>query len=489
MNNSVIIVDALLKHALSVPEKPALIFGEQTIDYHTLAMRIKSTAKFLHDRGVQQGNYVMFGAKKSPEFAFVYFAAHLLGAVAVPFDLKLAGEKVKYIHQLINPAVLLLPESYGDAGLSYIPLELLNDLDAISFTPDVIISSDDMADVLFTTGTTGNPKGVMLTHRNIIAGAVNTNMFIGNDERDCEVIPLPLFHAFGLRRLRTNMMLGATAVLVEGFMRPADIFDAFDKHKATGICMVPAGFSVLNKLTKGKLSEYSHQLKYIEFGSAPMPLEDKKLIMELLPNTKICMHYGLTEAAANMFIEFHASREKLHTLGKPSPNMVIEIMDDEGNRLRPCQTGNIMVSGDVLMKGYFKDEERTAEVMQAGWLTTGDIGYRDEDGYIVLQGRKDDIINIGGKKVSPVEIETAINRHNDIRESACIAINDPKGIRGKVIKAFIVPEPGHEAPSEDAMVQYLRKHLESYKIPVVFAYHKVIPKTQSGKILRDTLRS
>lgn len=485
-----IIVRELIKNAIKHPEKTAIIAEGQEYSYEWLARHVIATACFLKEQGINKGDRVMFGAGKSVDFALMYFGSHAASAIAQPVNMKLSQDNLEYIFAQSEPAYLWFPEEKISNDLNPKPF-VLTEIE--KYLPDDIrnytidVSEKDTADLLFTTGTTGNPKGVELSHLNITAGAVNTNEFIGNTAEDREIVPLPLFHAFGLRRLRTNMLLGGSVVMIDGFMRPDLIFEGFEKWNATGMCMVPAGYGIIRKLTGDKLGDYKNQLKYIEFGSSPMKMEDKIQISKLLPKTKICMHYGLTEAAANIFIEFHGSFKKLHSLGQPSPNTHIRIGDDQGNALKSREVGEILVHGDVLMKGYWKDEERTKNAFVQGWLRTGDIGFMDESGYVFMKGRKDDIINIGGKKVSPQEVEQWLNTLQGVDESACISIDDPSGIRGKVIKAFLVPKNNGNI-DVTLLKNELKKHLEAYKIPEVFEIVKKLPKTASGKLQRDKLR-
>lgn len=485
-----IIAREIIENANQQPAKTAIIHNGKKYSYQWLGERVIATACYLKEQGCRKGDRVMFGAVKSPEFALMYFGAHTIGAVAVPVDLKLNYDKLSYIHGQSQPKVFWYPtpkmvKDLEARQFDYDEIEKFIPADLSRFTVEA--EQEETADLLFTTGTTGNPKGVELSHLSITAGAINTNEFIGNSQNDREIIPLPLFHAFGLRRLRTNMLLGASVVLVDGFMRPDLIFEGFEKWEATGICMVPAGYALLKKLTSDKIGQYKDQLKYIEFGSSPMKEEEKHHICELLPNTRICMHYGLTEAAANIFIEFHDSRDKLHSLGKASPNMQIRIGDEQGNPLDTRQEGEILVKGDVLMKGYWNDEERTRRTFVQGWLRTGDVGYKDEQGYVFLKGRKDDIINIGGKKVAPQEVEKALNALAEVEEAACISVDDPGGIRGKVIKAFVVVKKGYQ-PDFNELKNQLRNELEPYKIPELFEQINSLPRTASGKLQREKLR-
>jgi long-chain acyl-CoA synthetase len=250
---------------------------------------------------------------------------------------------------------------------------------------------------------------------------------------------------------------------------------------------VPEGFNVLLRLTGDTLGKYKSRLKYMEIGSSAMSADKKEHLMQLLPRTKLCMHYGLTEAAANIFTEFHRDKDKLHSLGKASPNISIKISDDEGNECAPNEIGEIMVNGDVVMQGYWNDPELTAFTLSDGWVHTGDLGVKDEAEYIYIKGRKDDIINIGGEKVSPLEIESAINQHPNITESACVSESDNNKMTGKTITAYVVLKDKSEFDQEE-LITFLRNTIEEYKIPNRFEVISNLPKTPTGKIQREKLR-
>ncbi|MFW5916504.1 MAG: class I adenylate-forming enzyme family protein [Bacteroidota bacterium] len=323
--------------------------------------------------------------------------------------------------------------------------------------------------------------------KNIVAGVVNTNGFILNDNTAREIVPLPLHRAFGLRRVRANLYTGGSVILVEGFLFPGRIYSSIEKWRATGLCIVPEGFNVMIRLSGDTLGKYKSHLKYMEIGSSAMSADKKEHLMQLLPHTKLCMHYGLTEAAANIFTEFHRDKDKLNSLGKASPNISIKISDDEGNECAPYEIGEIMVYGDVVMQGYWNDPELTSSTISDGWVHTGDLGTKDEADYIYIKGRKDDIINIGGEKVSPLEIESAINQHPNVTESACVRETDNNKMTDKTITAYVVLKDQTEF-NQQKLIEFLRNTIEEYKIPEKFEVISDLPKTPTGKIQREKLR-
>jgi long-chain acyl-CoA synthetase len=482
------IVAKVFEHARNIPHNTAIISGSTTVSYEQLLEKIQSAAATLIEMGVRQGDRVVLAASNSPAFIYAYFASHLIGGIAVPIDPQTPKSRLGYIIYQVEPKGVFTVRDYEH---EIVEVHRINELDCQGPRAGqfYVPSPDGVADIMFTTGTTGNPKGVILTHENIFSAATNINQFIKNSDEDVEVVTLPLSHSFGLGRLRCNILAGGALVLTGGMKLPGQILRSIEKWNATGFTFVPAGLTVLFRLTGDELRNYSEQLRYIEIGSAPMTMDNKKRLMRLLPKTRICMHYGLTEASRSTFIEFHESKDKLHSIGKPSPNVEVKVSDEDRPELPSNQSGRILVKGKMVMKGYWRDEELTKRVFHDGWLYTGDIGYRDADGYIYLAGREGDIINVGGLKVSPAEVEEALTMHEKIENCACIGIPDPGGITGEAVKAFLVAKnPSTLNPEREELVQFLNDKLEPYKIPVDFEWVDSLPQTASGKIQRNSLK-
>lgn len=482
------IVAEIFAHSTMAPDKTALAYEKNSISYGELRRKIASAAGLLSDIGVAPGDRVILTASSRPSFIYGYFATHLVGSIAVPVDIQITDVNLRYIIEQVKPRAIFINRKFEYKSHR---TDMIDECDYIkpSQREYSMPRPDAIADILFTTGTTGRRKGVVLTHRNILAAATNINTFIGNTSEDREVNPLPLSHSFGLGRLRCSMLAGGVTILTEGFLLPKRIFDLIECWRATGFCSVPAGWAVLFRLCGDKIGEYANQLKYIEIGSAPMPIDEKKRLMELLPNTRICMHYGLTEASRSTFIEFHQSKNKLQSIGKASPNVEIKIVDEDNKERPPMQRGGILVRADTVMLEYWNDPEQTEEIIIEGWLRTGDFGYKDEEGFIYLLGREKELLNVGGRKVSPAEIEEVLKKHQFIEDCICIGIPDPKGISGEVIKAYLVAKKG--APfklNHGQLIDFLRGRIEEYKIPAVFEWVEALPKTSSGKIQRQLLK-
>jgi acyl-CoA synthetase (AMP-forming)/AMP-acid ligase II len=485
-----LLVEHIKEHAVSSPDKIAVVQENQPVTYGDLMKRINATAAHLASIGVGKGDRVILSASNTPSFLYGYFASHLLGAITAPLAPKTPDTRLQFIIDKLDPAAIFIDREFTYKNYSSQLISAFDQLDLDTPEKEYTLPIMDMvADILFTTGTTGESKGVVLTHHNICHQAKNINAFIGNDHTDVEVLPLPLSHSFGLGRLRCNMVTGGTIVLVDGFLIVGKIFQAFEKWHATGFCFVPAGLAILYKLSADKIGDYTKQLKYIEIGSAPMPMENKLRLMRLLPNTRICMHYGLTEASRSTFIEFHQGKQKLESIGLPTPNVSVKVADKEGNEVAIDELGEILVRGEMVMRDYLDNPEETANKLINGWIRTGDIGSMDKEGYYYLRGREKELINIAGRKAAPDEIENVLKQHKAVEDCACIGVPDPEGIKGETPKAFIVLKQGIEKkPSHSELHEFFRGKLEEYKIPSLFQWIDTIPKTASGKLQRAFLK-
>lgn len=474
---------AIKANAERYPNKRAIcVFDGEEINYCQLLNKIECTAAYLHSLGLRKGDRIAISAQKNLEFIYVYFAAHVLGVVNVVIDAESNRQKLNYILDLVQPRLAFGFDCEQCRCISY--QDLKYDYPKITIKPE--LTKDDVADLFFTTGTTGKPKGVRLSHYNIYSSANNINQFIGNTAGEIEVLGLPLCHSFGLGRLRCTLIKGATMVLVGNFANLKIFFNAIEQYRVTGFGMVPAVWAYIRKFSGIRISRYASQIKYIEIGSAAMPLSFKEELCVLFPKTRICMHYGLTEASRSAFMEFHECRDRLSTIGKPVCEGVdIRIFDEEGNELPDYEVGELCVKGNTVMLGYYqKDADRDAWF--GNYFRTGDCGYRDADGWFYLISRKKEIINIGGKKVSPEEVEEAICMMDGVEDCICVGVADPDGVLGEVVKCYIQRD-GCKLTLEEIR-HGLEGKLEAYKMPAIWEWIDVIPRTSSGKKQRLQLK-
>lgn len=476
------LVQSLHEHALVDPQQVAFLTDQRPTTYQELIRRIGATVGRLARYGIQKRDRVLLIGPNHDDLAVAYFAIHSLKAIAVPVDPNSTLEEIEFITNDATPALALVKEKL-ELSIHQQTIDRFTESnnDDLDWRPNTTLEDD--ADLLYTTGTTGRKKGILLSQRNIAAAALNISSFIGNTKSDLEVLPIPLSHSFGLGRLRSMALVGNTLALEPGLRNPARLLKRILDLRANGLALVPAGFELMLGLTRGKLAEAQEYLKYIEIGSAPMREETKRELMELLPHTRICHHYGLTEASRACFFEFHTDSAKPGSVGKPSPNVTISIVDDVGNPVPPGESGEIVVAGAMTMKRYWQRPDLDAKSFVNGGLRTGDIGYMDDDGYVYLLGRQGDLINVGGLKVAPDEVDSVLLTHQAINDCACVGI--PDRITGEKIKMFYVSD--RELDIREVL-NWLRPKLVEYKIPKTFERIKQIPKTASGKVQRQHLK-
>lgn len=476
-----LIEQKIFELARLTPGKTAIIAGNLEVSYAELVHRILLAARYFEKSGLHRGDRVVVSASKCADFVYAYFGAHMTGLICVPLDPETNSIRLQRIEDCAKPK-LLVGEIRNRGLRDVVPFsEVTAEDEANTSFPQ----SSDVADILFTTGTTGLPKGVALSFENQMAAAEQINAFIGNAPDDVELLALPISHSFGLGRLRCVLAKGASIVLLGSFASMKKFYAEMDRCNVTGFGMVPSSWNYIQKMSGAKLADYASRLKYIEIGSAFMPEADKLRLMELLPGTRICMHYGLTEASRSAFLSFHDAADHLLSVGKPSPGCCLSIFNDKGEKAAPGEDGELCVAGNHVCSAYWgQSEKEFRRDFYGNYFRTGDWGYMDADGYIYLKSRIKEIINVGGKKVSPVEVEEVLNMMDGITESACIGVRDD--VLGEVVKAFVV---GELSPlDDDSIKKYAMAHLENYKVPAFIEHVPELPKTPSGKLQRLLLK-
>ena len=477
------IEEQIFDQVQNIPDKVALISGDTEITYSQLwDYCLCAAEKLKQDYHLKKGDRVILSAAGNIEFVYAYFGVHIAGGICVPIDPDTNQTRFEYIEKSTTPVCVM--------GLLHnVKKETIPFSDVVNGTSKatyIVPEQSQVADILFTTGTTGAPKGVALSYNNLSAAARNINAFIGNTSSDVELLALPVSHSFGLGRLRCSLSKGATVVMLGTFANVKKFFKEMARCQVTMFAMVPASWGFIKKMSGKYIGKFADQLKFIEIGSSFMPVEDKELLMSLLPKTRICMHYGSTEASRSAFMEFHTYKDNLLSIGKASPNVEIKIFTSQGTPAALGEEGEVCVKGEHVTCSYWNETpERFASDFYDGYFRTGDCGTMDAEGNIYLKSRIKEMINVGGKKVSPMEVEDILNTIPGIKESACIGIPDPGIVLGEVVKAFIVAD---DNLSDEEIMQQLRPQLEVYKLPVEIERINAIPKTGSGKIQRLSLK-
>ena len=303
-------------------------------------------------------------------------------------------------------------------------------------------TSDMVCDMMFTTGTTGKSKGVVVSHRAVVAVAENVQYGAEIIDDNVYLVPAPINHASAIRKLYVSMLTGTTVVLLDGFRDIKKFYRYIEAYKVTSILMPRSAVRMLLVLSKRELAKYSGQLHHIHTGSAAFPEADKEMLCSILPETRLYFAYGSSEAGCVSMFDYSKNKGLISCVGKPNKNAHIFIVDDEHNEIQSSKEnqGLIAIRGDMTMNEYYNEPELTKEVLIDGVVYTNDIGYIDEEGFVYMLGRRGDVISIGGLKIAPTEVENIVLRFPGVMECACFAVEDRMG--GCVPKLNIVEEKG-----------------------------------------------
>ena len=361
--------------------------------------------------------------------------------------------------------------------------ENFNEDEKIIF-PDI----EDTADIIFTTGTTGASKGVELSHKALTAATENLISGFQYKPETLLIIPGPLNHSSAIKNFCASFANGSCAYIVNGLVDIKEFFKALDYPEGSKACNVsPSAIRTILQLTGNIIGKYKNVIDFIEVATAPLPETDKILLCQLLPNSRLYNRYGSTESSSSSILDFNKYPDKINCIGRPMINSKIFIVDENHNEIKSSKEnpGLIACAGDVNMKGYINDPELTAKTLVNGVVYTNDLGYIDEEGFIYVTGRKDDVINVGGLKVAPTEVEDAALDYEGVEDCICIAV--PDKITGSALKLLVVYKEGREFnPAE--INSFLKKRLENYKVPNFYERVDKVARTFNGKINRKFYR-
>lgn len=480
------VCEYVYQHAQKTPSKLCLVDSHTTVTYQEYWESIKKTAAVLRKYGIKNGSIVVLESTQMIASLSLELAVQLLHGVYVPLEKNCGQKKIEEISQKTEADLVVCEQVLPlQNSVTYKQLEC-EIIQSSCYETGSFPELDDVSEILFSTGTTGEPKGIVLTNRNNIALAQNIIEGVEMGKDNIEIIPVPLNHSHGLRRYYGNMVNGSTVIIMNGVLDIKRFYQYLDTYQVTAVDLVPASLAVIFKLSGDKLQEYKNQLQYIQLGGAPLPEEHKKKLCFLLPHTRLYNFYGSTESGCTCILNFNEGIERPHCIGKPTVNASFITVDESGNVFPATseKPGFLATKGPMNMKEYYQDTQGTANVLFDGYLYTNDLAYMCDD-YIYLMGRKGDVINVGGSKVAPQEIEDLVLAYPGISDCACISI--PDSMKGSVPKLFIVKSGSLDTTNSELM-QYLMMNLESYKIPKKIQEIDSIPRTFNGKILRSKLQ-
>jgi long-chain acyl-CoA synthetase len=496
------IASVLAESAVRSPETTAIAINGLRVSYAQLWSQAKQYASVLRDKGIESGDKVALLLPSTPHFPLAYFGTLALGAVAVPVHALLKAEEIEYVladsgAKLLVCAAPLLLEGAKGAELAGVPVLAVMDggdagteridelaLEAAPIEALVPRAPDDTAVVLYTSGTTGKPKGAELTHFNVMMNVtVLTQHTFAIDKSDIVLGCLPLFHTFGqIVCMASAFYVGATVVLLPRF-DGAEVLRLLDEEKCTVFMGVPTMY--LGLLEAAKTSELRPQLKVAISGGAALPLAVLEKFKDVF-GTYILEGYGLTETSPGAAFNQTYMEPRAGTVGKALWGVEVEVakadIDDRIELLPPGELGEIVIRGHNIFKGYLNQPEETAATIVDGWFRSGDLGDKDEEGYIRILDRKKDMVIRGGYNVYPREVEEVLMRHPGVAQVAVIGLPDPT--YGEEVVACVVPA---DSLQEQELIVWSRDRLANYKYPRRVIFLDALPLGPSGKVLKREL--
>lgn len=492
------VIEQLAKHAEIQPEKAITSFQGRVTTYRDFYRQAKNLAAYFQREGLQQGDVIAVYLHNSDFFLKSYYACQLGGFIVLPVNTKLTASELHYIFTHSEAKALIYDPRFTET-LHQLPSaidtftfavsiddkfdSIIND-DTSRFTQPVI-KPDDTAVIFYTSGTTGKPKGVMLSGNNVKSAAEIWAQAMDLSSEDRMHIVAPLFHCAASHVLSIPVIYRGGTIVIEELFSPEQAMLTMERENVSIFFGVPAMYNMLlntEKMASLKLKN----LRLLTYGAAPMPYELVKKLKALFPEVKLQNLYGQTEnSPAATTLKDHYALDKIGSVGEALPMTEVQVVDEFGKPLPTGLVGEIVVKGPQVMKGYLKNEEETKRTIKDGWLYSGDLGRFDEDGLLYIVDRKKDMIIRGGENVYPVEVEEVLYEIPAILEAAVVGI--PHQVYGEVPKAYVVCKEGQSLTKDD-VISYCKTKLASYKLPVEVEFIKVLPRNASGKVLKTALR-
>ncbi len=504
-----LIQNMLQVSAKNTPEKNAIWYKGTWTTYYDLDMKSDSLAWNLIKLGVSRGDRVALLLENSPEYAIAFFAVLKAGAIAVPLNTGSSSDELSVLLNHCEAKLMIMHKKYGQIlarSSKTTSLKIIITDDKSDFLPDSeleikelyeLFSTDvsgppsvstidiDPACIIYTSGSTGQPKGVMLSHLNMVSNTRSIVEYLTITSDDRIMVVLPFYYVYGKTLLLTHVFCGASIVIDNRFSYPNQVLNTMEALDVTGFAGVPSTYMIL--LSKSTLRERKFSfLRYVTQAGGAMAPAVQKQVAEVFAPAKLVVMYGATELSPRLtYVPPDMLDRKWGSIGIPIPNCEAYVSDENGIRLSPDMEGEVVGRGSNVMMGYYRDPEATSRVVRNGLYFTGDRGYMDKDGYIFVVGRSSDMLKIGGRRVSAREIEDALLSLGFIEEAAVIGISDE--ILGEAARAFIVLNKNCRH-NEIQIKKELARTLPLYKIPTVISIKMTLPKNEAGKILKAELK-
>ncbi len=500
------------------PDKIALVHEGVRATYAEINSMADGIALWLINNGINQGDRVVILLDNSLEYVVSYYGILKAGAVAVPFStgIKTDGlarllpelepfaiitskkfEKL-FSHLTAQPPSRLAVWPYSIQNLKFIIKNLSSTLPDLGLNasefdrvvkyrahtnPEVKVGENSLASIIYTSGSTGEAKGVMLTHRNIVSNTLAICEYLQLTENDIQMVVLPFFYVMGKSLLNTHFAVGGRVILNNKFAFPATVLKQMEEEHVTGFSGVPSTYAYL--LHRSLLAKYKDKLgslRYCSQAGGHMAKALKEELRQVLPDhVEIYIMYGATEASARLtYLSPDRFQDKMGSIGKPIPGVMVKVLDSEGNEKPAGEVGELVAYGANIMQGYWHDPEATSKALDKNGYHTGDLGYRDSEGFFFVLGRKDNLLKVGGHRINPLEIEDIILSSGLVIEAVVLGI--PDNLLGHKLVAVATPKNGN-CSSKDIQA-YCAQNLPKYKMPSEFTLVRSLPKNPSGKIDR-----
>jgi long-chain acyl-CoA synthetase len=472
-------------------EKQFLV-GKENISFKQLYNASLQLANYLeHEYG--HDKKILLISFNNIFFLTAYLAIIKSGNICIPLDPNIEKENFTYISGLTSPVLIFMTKDI-ERKLSFDSVkcifpDTINNAEFKGSVPEKrdVFNEESCAEIIFTSGSTGKPKGVMISHKNLIANTESIIAYLKLSQDDRMLVVLPFYYCYGLSLLHTHLRVGGSIVLNNSFIFIGAIINNLREHSCTGFAGVPSHFQILLRKSDNFKNTNFPDLKYVTQAGGKLATIFIDEFRNSFPNVTFYVMYGQTEATARLsYLPPELYEKKKGSMGKGIPGVELKVINEKGGRIKPGEVGEVIARGDNIMLGYFADDEGTRNTIRNGWLYTGDLGTVDQDDYIYLTARKKEIIKVGGKRISPKEIEAVILELPEVVDCTIEGIEDE--LLGEAIKATIVikPERGKEVIL-DMIKHHCSQHLALYKVPKVFELNEQLVISATGKKIKGKL--
>lgn len=513
LSQQLLIGDILARNAFKYPDAEAFVLGENRLTYKTLDSRVNRLANALSARGIGKGDKIGILMKNRQELLELFFAVAKIGAVNVPINVRLSPSEIAYILNNSDARILFLEDAFVStieqirdrldgidaffsAGVSshdtYTPFDRLM-AEGASDRPQIYVDDEDDAFIIYTAGTTGRPKGALLTHKNMVCNSMELIHAMSLSQPRRQDLPppgnpkylvvAPLFHVAGIMNI-IRTMLQLTTIVLKDF-DPLVVLETIASEQITYLFLVPTMWRIL--LDHPEFSRYDKSsLRSAGYGADVMSNRLKEKILDAFPNASLFEAFGQTEMSATaIFMPHQDALRKEGSVGLPLRMVSIRVVDDAMNDVAAGEVGEIVYRGPSLFKGYYNHAEETWKAFEGGWFHSGDLVKRDDEGFVYIVDRKKDMILSGGENIYSAEVEEVLQRFPKAREAVIVGVPDPKW--GQAVKAFVVLREGEKA-TPDEIIGFCREHLARYKCPKHIDFIDALPRSATGKVLKRLLR-